>query len=72
MGLAMECNGRMRIRIGDNIYVYTDRNVQLLIEAPKSVAIRREYCLSKEGTFDDRRDAKYSDKIQKAPDGEGA
>lgn len=65
MGLAMECNRKMRIRIGDGVYIYTDKSVQLLIEAPPGVNIRREQLLSKEGTYNDRRDAQYSEKKTK-------
>lgn len=62
MGLSMQTHSKMRVKIGDDIYLYTDHSVGILIDAPKNVLIQREYLLDSEGDTNDRTGAKYTTK----------
>jgi hypothetical protein len=52
----------MRLRLGDDTFVYVDRPAKVLVECPTRLQICREYAVTEQGEHDDPRKAAYGPK----------
>lgn len=43
MALVIKCDERMRVKVGEDVYIYTDARVSLKFVSPKNIRIQREY-----------------------------